>query len=200
MKNIILGLVITVTTLAFCNISSNISTGSQNRSKDSQTEYQTNNPSEATSSLVVTLNTVSIKEIVSAYLQMKNALVEDNSIGAASAGKKLEAAFNNFDKSALTAAQKKTYEDVEADAREHAVHIGANGGNIAHQREHFEILSKDIYDLVKTFAAGQVLYKDFDPMYNNGKGAFWLSETKAIKNPYMGKAMLTSGSVQEELK
>ena len=91
----------------------------------------------------------------------------------------------------LTAAQKKTYEDVEADAREHAEHIGANGGNIAHQREHFELLSKDIYDLVKAFGGGQVLYKDFDPMFNNGKGAFWLSETKEIKNPYMGKAMLT---------
>ena len=131
---------------------------------------------------------------------MKNAFTEDNSTGAATAGKKLEAAFKNFDKSALTAAQKKTYEDVEADAREHAEHIGANGGNIAHQREHFELLSKDIYDLVKAFGGGQVLYKDFDPMFNNGKGAFWLSETKEIKNPYMGKAMLTSGSIKEEIK
>ena len=200
MKNIILGVVITITNLVVCNINSNIYTGSQNRSKDSQTEYQTNNPSEITFSLVVPLNTVSIKEIVSAYLQMKNAFTEDNSIGAASAAKKLEAAFMNFDKSALTAAQKKTFEDVEADAREHTEHIGANGGNIAHQREHFEILSKDIYDLVKTFGAGQVLYKDFDPMYNNGKGAFWLSETKEIKTPYMGKAMLTSGSIKEEIK
>jgi hypothetical protein len=149
---------------------------------------------------VVELNTVSIKEIVSAYLQMKNAFTQDNSTGAATAGKKLEAAFKNFDKSALTSTQKKTYEDVEADAREHAEHIGANGGNIEHQREHFELLSKDIYDLVKAFGGGQVLYRDFDSMYNKGKGAFWISETKEIKNPYMGKAMLTSGSIKEEIK
>jgi hypothetical protein len=147
-----------------------------------------------------TQSTVSIKELISSYLQMKNAFTEDNSADAAAAGKKLEAAFKNFDKSVLTAAQKKTYEDVEADAREHAEHIGKNGGNIAHQREHFVLLSKDIYDLIKTFGAGQVLYKDFDPMANNGKGAFWLSETKEIKNPYMGKAMLTSGSIKEEIK
>jgi hypothetical protein len=131
---------------------------------------------------------------------MKNALTEDNSTNAATSGKKLEAAFKNFDKSALTPAQKKTYEDVEADAREHAEHIGKSGGNITHQREHFELLSKDIYDLVKAFGSGQVLYKDFDPMVNNGKGAFWLSETKEIRNPYMGKAMLTSGSIKEEIK
>jgi hypothetical protein len=147
-----------------------------------------------------TQSAVSIKEFISSYLQMKNAFTEGNSTGAAAAGKKLEAAFKNFDKSALTPAQKKTYEDVEADAREHAEHIGKNGGNIAHQREHFVMLSKDIYDLVKTFGAGQVLYKDFDPMADNGKGAFWLSETKEIKNPYMGKAMLTSGSIKEEIK
>jgi predicted membrane-bound mannosyltransferase len=152
------------------------------------------------SSVLETKNGVPIKEIVSAYLEMKNDLTKDNSADAATSGKKLEAAFKNFDKSTLTAAQKKTYEDVEADAREHAEHIGKNGGNIAHQREHFELLSKDIYDLVKTFGAGQVLYKDFDPMASNGKGAFWISETKEIKNPYMGKAMLTSGSIKEEIK
>jgi hypothetical protein len=131
---------------------------------------------------------------------MKNALTADNSTGAATAGKKLVAAFKNFDKSSLAEVQKKTYEDVETDGREHAEHIGANGGNIEHQREHFELLSKDIYDLVKVFGGGQVLYKDIDPMYNKGKGAFWLSETKEIKNPYMGKAMLSSGSIKEEIK
>ncbi len=153
-----------------------------------------------TSSATDTKSPVTVKEILSAYLQMKNAFTEDNSTDAATAGKKLEEAFKNFDKSGLTPVQKKTYEDVETDAREHAEHIGKNGGNIAHQREHFEMLSKDIYDLVKTFGGGQVLYKDFDPMYNKGKGAFWISETKEIKNPYMGKAMRTSGSIKEEIK
>jgi hypothetical protein len=182
MKNIILGIAVAVTTMAICN--SNISTRSQNSIKNPQMEYPINIPSETTSTFVVTSNTVSIKEIVRAYLLMKNAFTEDNSSGAASAGKILEAVFKNL----------------EVDAREHAEHIGASGGNIAHQREHFELLSKDIYDLVKAFGGGQVLYKDYDPMFNNGKGAFWLSETKEIKNPYMGKAMLTSGSVKEEIK
>ena len=105
-----------------------------------------------------------------------------------------------FDKKGLTTEQKKTFEDVANDATEHAEHIGKNGGNLAHQREHFEMLSKDMYDLVKAFGGGQVLYKDFCPMYNNGKGAFWISEIKEIKNPYLGKAMPTCGSIKEELK
>jgi antitoxin component HigA of HigAB toxin-antitoxin module len=131
---------------------------------------------------------------------LKNALTDDNSNAAAKAGEEVKSAFENFSKSALTEVQKQTYKDVEADAIEHAEHIFANGDNIAHQREHFVMLSKDMYDLVKIFGSGQVLYKVFDSTSNDGKGAFWLSETKEIKNPYKGKAMLSSGSIQEELK
>jgi hypothetical protein len=199
-KKIILGLAMAATTLAACKNSSNKSTESQIVSNNTQMISHTDNAALTTSSVADAKNTVSIKEIVSTYLQLKNALADDNSTNAATAGKALEAAFKNFDKTALTAAQKKTFEDVQDDAREHAEHIGKNGGNIAHQREHFEILSKDICDLVKTFGGGQVLYKIFCPMYNNGKGAFWLSETKEIKNPYLGKAMPTCGTVIEELK
>jgi hypothetical protein len=75
-----------------------------------------------------------------------------------------------------------------------------NGNNIKHQREHFETLSKDVYDLVKTFGAGETMYKDFCPMYNNNKGAAWLSETKEIKNPYLGKKMTTCGEVKETIQ
>jgi hypothetical protein len=142
----------------------------------------------------------SIKEILGGYISMKNALANDNGNDAASAGNTMVTAFQKFDKSSLTAEQKKAYEDVEDDAREHAEHIGKNASNIPHQREHFDMLSKDMYELVKTFGGGQLLYQDYCPMYNDGKGATWLSEVKEIKNPYLGKKMPTCGSVKEELK
>ncbi len=145
-------------------------------------------------------NTASMKDIVNSYLQLKNAFTKDNTTDAATAGTSLETAFKNFNKTTLTAQQKKTFEDIKADAGEHAEHISKNGGNISHQREHFEMLSKDMYDLVKALGGGQTLYKVFCPMYNNGKGAFWLSETKEINNPYQGKDMPTCGIVKEEIK
>jgi hypothetical protein len=37
-------------------------------------------------------------------------------------------------------------------------------------------------------------------MHNNKKGAIWFSETKEIKNPYLGSKMLTCGEIQEEIK
>lgn len=199
-KNLILGLVMSGISLIACSSNSNKSAISQTKSNDIQTNVQTDDASLTTLSVADGTSSVSVKGIVSAYIQLKNAFTEDNSIAAATAGKALEAVFKNFDKTALTAAQKKIYQDVEDDAREHAEHIGANSGNIEHQREHFELLSKDIYDLVKEFGGGQILYKDFCPMYNKGKGAFWLSETKDIKNPYLGKTMPTCGTIKEELK
>jgi len=138
--------------------------------------------------------------MLTGYLQLKNALANDNGNDAATAGKSMETAFHQFDKSALTPEQKKLYEDVEDDAREHAEHIGKNSSNIAHQREHFDLLSKDMFELVKTFGAGQALYQDSCPMYNDGKGATWLSEKKEIQNPYYGKKMPTCGSVKQELQ
>ncbi|MBB6240462.1 hypothetical protein HDC90_005139 [Pedobacter sp. AK013] len=140
--------------------------------------------------------------ILSAYIKLKNAFTTDNdkAAAAAAAGNEMVTAFASFDKKSLTPEQDKAYTDIYDDAKEHAEHIGANVGNIAHQREHFDMLSKDIYDLVKLLGTNQPLYVDRCPMYNNNKGAIWLSEVKDIKNPYLGKAMPTCGTVKEELK
>ncbi len=167
--------------------------------KTTTTETATNNQSEA-GATVQSRGTVSIKEIVNGYLLLKNALAADNTKDAASAGKTLESAFKSFDKSTLNAKQKKAFEEIEEDAREHAEHIGDNGGKIEHQREHFDMLSKDIYDLVKIFGSEQTLYQDFCAKYNKGKGAIWLSETKEINNPYLGKKISACCVMKGEIK
>ena len=198
MKNFLFGLAIVATTLAACNSTSNKSSESQNRTNSEQSNSQTDNPK--TSSASDVMDTFSIKEIISQYLQIKNSLANDNGKDAASAGKAFVESIGKMDKSSLTAEKMKIWDDISTDAREMAEHIGENPDKLEHQREHFVMLSKDMYDLVKTFGSGQILYKVFDSMSNDGKGAFWLSETKEIKNPYMGKAMLSSGSIQEEIK
>ncbi len=190
MKNIFFAIAISVITFAACNNSSNKS-GEANKINNDSTHATTETNAVTASPL---------GGIVANYLQMKNAFANDNDKDAATAGNDMLKTFKNFDESSLSADKKKTYEDIADDAKEHAEHIGMNAGNIKHQREHFDMLSKDVYDMVKTFGAGQQLYKDFCPMYNNNKGAIWLSETKEIKNPYLGKKMPTCGSVKEEIK
>lgn len=191
MKKFILSLSIIV--FAACNTGA----GSSNTGKTSNTDTAR----AVTTSAAVPKPGVSVKGIVDGYLHLKNALTADNGNEAAAAGKEILAAMSKIDVNTMDADQKKGYANVADDIKENAEHISNNAGKIAHQREHFEMLSQDIADLVKVFGnGGQTLYKDFCPMYNDGKGATWISETKEIKNPYLGKAMPTCGTMKEELK
>ncbi|MDD3722966.1 MAG: DUF3347 domain-containing protein [Lutibacter sp.] len=138
--------------------------------------------------------------VLNKYLELKNALVADNTETAATAGKSLFDAFAQFDNSNITETQKQEVTEIIDDALEHAEHISENSGKMEHQREHFEILSKDIEDLIAIVGTDRKLYKTFCPMYNEGKGGIWLSETKEIKNPYFGSKMMTCGEIQEEIQ
>jgi hypothetical protein len=141
-----------------------------------------------------------INEVINTYLQLKNALATDNDQAAAAAGQTLKTAVEKITPSALNPAQSKIFNEIADDLKEHGEHIGANAGNIKHQREHFEMLSQEIYELAKADGkSGQKLYYDHCPMYNNKKGGNWISETKEIKNPYLGKEMVSCGSIKEEL-
>ena len=202
MKNILLVIVTGAITLTACNSSTN-KESIKSTSADTTTAVSEKENSETSGSIASTDSNkaVSIQPIIEAYLQLKNALTTDNAKEAATAGIILQTSFISVNKTSLNTTQKKVLEDVEDDAKEHSEHIGKNAGNIKHQREHFDMLSKDIADLIKTFGtAGQTLYKDFCPMYNDNKGAIWISETKEIKNPYLGKKMPTCGTVKEEMK
>jgi hypothetical protein len=54
-------------------------------------------------------------------------------------------------------------------------------------------------DLIDIVGTSQKLYQAYCPMYNNNKGAQWLSVTKEIKNPYYGSKMMDCGEVQREI-
>jgi hypothetical protein len=139
------------------------------------------------------------EDIFISYINLKNKLVQDNSDAAAEKAKTLLASLNRFDTKTLNPIQEKEYLEIADDAKEHAEHIGKNAGKIDHQREHFATLSKDINDLITMFGTKQKLYQDYCPMYNDGKGAIWISEIKEIKNPFYGSQMLTCGSLKKTL-
>ncbi|TDS08938.1 DUF3347 domain-containing protein [Sphingobacterium paludis] len=141
----------------------------------------------------------SIAAIITDYLSLKNALVSDDDKAAASAGKKLFATLDNVDMTVIHADKHKKYMDIAEDAKEHAEHISENAGNIHHQREHLAVLSNDLQDLIDLFGTSQILYQDYCPMFNDGEGAVWFSENKAVKNPYYGSKMMTCGKVERTI-
>lgn len=136
--------------------------------------------------------------VVSRYLELKDALVADNSKQAAEAGRRLAAAFGGFDAEKYEAGQQQELDEIIEDAKEHAEHISES--EIDHQREHFLTLSTDIADLVAITGAPKTLYQQYCSMYNNNKGGMWLSASEEVKNPYFGTKMLTCGEVQKEIQ
>lgn len=131
--------------------------------------------------------------IIDNYLQIKNALVSDNKDAAAKGATMMLTAFSNFDMSHLSEAQHKEYMEIVESGKEQAEHIVENP--IDHQREHFETLSTDIIDLITLLGTNKTLYLDYCPM----KKVSWLSETKAIKNPFYGSEMITCGNVKKQI-
>lgn len=135
--------------------------------------------------------------IVTNYLELKNALVADNTEAAASSGAKTVSALKAFNVKSYSEKEQEELNEIIEDAVEHAEHIAESA--MDHQREHFEILSKDVIDLLAITGTNKTLYQDFCPMYNDGKGAVWISEFKEIKNPFYGSKMLSCGSMQKEI-
>ena len=188
MKLIILGFAIITSSFTSCN--------SNNSGKtDNNTTLDTGKVTEQTHPRIQK-DSASIQSVLTEYLKLKNALVADKSKEAAEASKSLKAALDKIGGDLMTEAQQKAFSEIGDDSKEHAEHIGANAGDIKHQREHFQMLSKDVYDLVKAFGPTQTIYKDYCPMVK----AIWLSETRPIKNPYYGSKMLTCGEVKETIQ
>lgn len=209
MKKIIIGvLAIAAVTFAACNNASNKS--HEEHDTTSMASGSAQQPAAADDKPVAEVApqftnvdpkvAASLKSVIDHYLHIKNGLAGDDDAEAANGGKAMEEALGSVDQSLLTPDQKKTFADNADDLKEHAEHIGKNKGNIEHQREHFAQMSDDVYALVKAFGGGRVLYHDHCPMYNDNKGALWLSEVKEVKNPYLGSKMPTCGTVEEVIK
>ena len=133
-------------------------------------------------------STRSESSLLSSYYNLKNALVSSNA-EAASAG---ATAFVK----AIDAAGKETVNDSTRKV------LLADAGAIAEtkdlkvQRVKFATLSANMFALAKVVKLSTApVYQQYCPM----KKASWLSDNKAIKNPYYGSAMLTCGSVKETL-
>lgn len=175
-----------------------------NHNMPEQKEAETETSSEV-QSVAVTYTSVDPKvssglsSIMNHYFEVKNALVNDNSKGASEAAAKLSAAIKSLDKSYFAAEQKKSYDLVEPALKSSADAI-AGATDIKTQREQFINLSDAAYSIAKDFGAGKAVYREFCPMARDNQGAYWVSESKEVKNPYFGAEMLGCGEVKEVIQ
>lgn len=127
-------------------------------------------------------------QLLNAYYKLKDALVSSNATLAAANADELVKAINGTDKQTVN-------DDARASLLKDANTI-SQSKDIKLQREKFAALSNNMFELAKTVKlSAEPVYQQYCPM----KKASWLSNDKAIKNPYYGSAMLTCGSVKTTL-
>lgn len=146
---------------------------------------------------------VSVKAVMTAYFQLKDAFVASDTLGVNKAGTQLKILLDSMNLSEVQKADSLGFESIAGRPGDAAAEItGMLGENdIEKKRESFEMISNVFYDLVRVIKpAGQTIYYQFCPMAFNEKGAYWLSNTDSIRNPYFGSKMLTCGETKETFK
>ncbi|KAA3623191.1 MAG: DUF3347 domain-containing protein [Flavobacterium sp.] len=114
------------------------------------------------------------------YIDLKTALINSDVAAASQSAAVLAKAFANkgVDEASVAVVQKIVdSKDLEA------------------QRSAFVGTTKVVEELLKDGLESGKLYKQYCPMAFNNTGAYWLSETKEIANPYFGEKMYRCGRI-----
>ncbi|WP_299212269.1 DUF3347 domain-containing protein [uncultured Dokdonia sp.] len=147
---------------------------------------ETTDLNETSSAVEVTFEDAGFTEIYNAYLDLKATLVNTDATKA---------------QEAATIMLAKVGEKYKAADLVEALEKVSNTDAIKEQRMAFENVSMIVETLISEnkITSGAV-YKQYCPMAFNGKGAYWLSNSNEVRNPYFGDQMLKCGVVEEEIK
>jgi copper chaperone CopZ len=139
-----------------------------------------------------------LNTVYNGYFSLKDALVKSDGSAASAKAKDLLAALSAVKMETLKSEEHTVWMKVKEDLITDAEHI-TETKEVSHQRDHFTTLSKNMYQLIKVSKNDAPVYYQHCPMYNDGKGADWLSKESAIKNPYYGPQMLSCGKTVETI-
>jgi Cu(I)/Ag(I) efflux system membrane fusion protein len=138
-----------------------------------------------------------ITAVAHAYFEVKNALVNDDAGTAQKTSGKVSAAIEKVDMSLLEGDAHHHWMALQKQLEEASGMISETT-DIEKQREHFNMLSEAMLETTESFGLEiEKTYRQFCPMAFDDEGAFWLSESDEILNPYFGDMMLRCGEVKE---
>ncbi|WP_055445060.1 efflux RND transporter periplasmic adaptor subunit [Lacinutrix himadriensis] len=136
------------------------------------------------------------KEILPMYLNMKDAFIVSDGKTVSDIASTMYQKIQNLDAATLG-----KMELAHLDKTRSMLKAISENNEIEKQRDHFVILNENIVVLAMNMGTlNTTLYVQKCPMANNNNGAMWLSNDKVIRNPYYGDAMITCGSIIEEIK
>ena len=139
-----------------------------------------------------------IKGIFNDYLVLSESLVESDVSEVKAVADKLLNTIKQVDGQSLNedAAQAWTR---EAQAISASMKSFADSENLNDHRMAFSVLSDLLYSMLVKYQIPTNGFRMYCPMAFGNDGAYWLSKSEEIRNPYMGQQMLTCGNIKNEL-
>lgn len=153
----------------------------------------------------------SVGEVVTSYLSLKDAFIESDTAKIKAQQKALITSIDSIKIDELKKDTLGIFQSAQAqlgDIKSNAEAI-ATEKNITEMRQDFRMVSENLFPLLKTIHyEGAKLYWQNCPMaFGEGKDANWISNTKEINNPYLGKnhpeykgTMLHCGEIQDTIQ
>ena len=141
-----------------------------------------------------------LKAVFDDYIQLKDALVKDDTNNSAEEAKKLLSHLSKVDMKLVK--DKEAHEHwmvLEKEIKDSATSI-SNTSEIADQRRSFKSLSTHLTNAIEVFGINETVYHQYCPMVDNDTGAYWLSKEEKVLNPYFGDAMLRCGEVKQVIE
>ncbi|MDH5610540.1 MAG: efflux RND transporter periplasmic adaptor subunit [Cyclobacteriaceae bacterium] len=139
-----------------------------------------------------------LKALYQEYLKVKEALVKDDAMAAGIQSTAFLAVLKKVDPSAISGKAGAEWQEDAQILSEIALYL-AGHPPLDQSRRAFLPLSDQLYHSLKKFQVKTGAYRMFCPMADANRGAYWLSDSMEIENPYFGSQMLTCGNVEEEL-
>ncbi len=137
------------------------------------------------------------------YFELKDQFIAENDTLIA---QKSVALISDVAEAAVEFKDLKNDSTVASTARNYAVSISSELKSIVSEtdreerRKSFQTVSEQIYDLIRAVKYDRaIVYHQYCPMAFNDAGAFWLSNSSDIRNPYLPKKMLTCGEVKDSI-
>lgn len=123
--------------------------------------------------------------VFASYVSLKTAFINTDASAAAEEASNLMTAFANIgvDEAALSAAQ--------------AI---SESSEIEEQRKAFVDVTAAVEKMLEKALDTGIIYKQYCPMAFGNTGAYWLSESKEIANPYFGDKMYRCGRVTDTIQ
>jgi Cu(I)/Ag(I) efflux system membrane fusion protein len=143
---------------------------------------------------------VQLTAVYNAYLEMKNAFVNSDADAVSISSARVQSAIGETDMALLSGDAHLLWMD-HMENLAGMLRVIEQSDDIEEQRHQFALLNALFYRTVKSFGLnGKVVYYQYCPMAEDDSGAFWLSETEEIRNPYFGDMMLKCGENREIIK